>query len=1290
MKKITTSLLFIIVICFLGFSQPSYEWVEQLGGANADLTYSVITDDNGNVYCTGTENGKIKIYKRDALGNNIWTKTVNGTTTSAAGFSINLDGTGNVIVTGFFDATGDFDPGAGTFNLTSNGNQDIFVLKLNSSGNFIWAVSVGGTGLDNGYSVTTDAVDNVIVTGIHQGTVDFDPGPGVDNYTSGGGLWDYFILKLNSNGVYQWAISSQNPSTASGNSIDCDASNNIYVTGNFRQTVDFDPGVGVFNMTPTNTEAGYVLKLDPNGNLIWAKMFSGNNRCTPSTIDIDSNGDVITSGEYYDNLDADPGTGTFTLSTNGEQDIYIIKLNSNGDFLWAKSFGGIVPDESFGLTIDASNNIYTTGYFESNVDFDPGVGVYTLSDNGIYDIFVQKLDSNGDFVWAVSMGGTSWDRGIDIALDEPSGSLYLVGEFNSTVDFDPGSGTSYLSPIGGSDGYLLKLSDCQPSAPTPDIAMLSSLTGECSVAAPTAPTASNCSGTFNGTPNVTFPITTQGTTVVTWTYDDGNGNTSTQTQNVIIADVTAPLPNAVAGSGSVDIDQPLKTSCMFDFSEVETAQSFQATSSDICGAGIELVASGLGVSDITIELYDNLPNMGGVVLASGTVSAASGTWADVSWSSVSIISGNTYYLVFSGSNPNQCVHGHTGNPYSGGIVFTSPGYNPVGTFDITFRTFSGCSPALADEISECSVTLVAPTATDNCIGSITGTPNVTFPITTQGTTVVTWTYDDGNGNTSTQTQNVVIDDITAPVADVATLSDITSECSVTSLTSPTATDNCAGSITGTHNASLPITTQGTTVVTWTYDDGNGNTSTQTQNVVIDDITAPVADLATLSDITSECSVTSLTSPTATDNCAGSITGTHNASLPITTQGTTVVTWTYDDGNGNTSTQTQNVVIDDITDPVADIATLSDVTSECSVTSLAAPTASDNCAGSITGTHDASLPITTQGTTVVTWTYDDGNGNTTTQTQNVVIDDITGPVADVATLSNITSECSVTSLTGPTASDNCAGSITGTHDASLPITTQGTTVVTWTYDDGNGNTSTQTQNVVITDVTAPVADMAMLSDITSECEVASLTAPTATDNCAGAITGTHNATLPIASSTTVTWTYDDGNGNISTQNQNVVITPIDNTVTQVDAITLSADASGYTYQWVDCNNGNTAINGATSQTFVASANGNYAVEVSNGMCSVTSSCTVINSVGIEENQFDNTLMVYPNPTSGLIHISSSVPFNKVEVMNALGQKVGTNKISESEKYSLTMPEEYGVYFVKVYFKESTVIKRIVRR
>ncbi|MBN2164858.1 MAG: T9SS type A sorting domain-containing protein, partial [Marinilabiliaceae bacterium] len=178
--------------------------------------------------------------------------------------------------------------------------------------------------------------------------------------------------------------------------------------------------------------------------------------------------------------------------------------------------------------------------------------------------------------------------------------------------------------------------------------------------------------------------------------------------------------------------------------------------------------------------------------------------------------------------------------------------------------------------------------------------------------VITWTFADGNGNSSTATQNVVVDDVTAPVA--PTLTDATGECSVT-VTAPTAEDNCAGTVTGTTTDPLTYTTQGSYVITWTFADGNGNSSTATQNVVVDDVTAPVAP--TLTDATGECTVT-VTAPTAEDNCAGTVTGTTTDPLTYTTQGSYVITWTFTDGNGNSSTATQNVVVDDVTAPTFEI------------------------------------------------------------------------------------------------------------------------------------------------------------------------------------------------------------------------------------------------------------------------------------------------------------------------------------------------------------------------------------
>jgi hypothetical protein len=311
----------------------------------------------------------------------------------------------------------------------------------------------------------------------------------------------------------------------------------------------------------------------------------------------------------------------------------------------------------------------------------------------------------------------------------------------------------------------------------------------------------------------------------------------------------------------------------------------------------------------------------------------------------------------------------------------------------------------------------------------------------------------------------------------------------------------------------------------------------------------------------------------------------------------------------------------------------------------------------------------------------------TQTQEVVINDVTAPVADVPSLSDVASECEITSLTAPTATDNCEGTITGTHNATLPITAS--TTVTWTYDDGNGNTSTQTQDVVINDVTAPVADVTSLSDAAAECEVTSLTAPTATDNCEGTITGTHNATFPITASTTVTWTYDDGNGNTSTQTQEVVITPIDNSLTQIGAVTLEANASGYNYQWVDCNNGNAAIAGETAQAFIATVNGSYAVELNNGTCTVTSNCVQVLTVGIQHED-ENLISVYPNPTNGEVRISidNTQGQNLLRIFNMNGKLIHEEPLGTQTAFDLQLPEEKGVYLVQVLGSFGTATHKVV--
>lgn len=178
---------------------------------------------------------------------------------------------------------------------------------------------------------------------------------------------------------------------------------------------------------------------------------------------------------------------------------------------------------------------------------------------------------------------------------------------------------------------------------------------------------------------------------------------------------------------------------------------------------------------------------------------------------------------------------------------------------------------------------------------------------------------------------------------------------------------------------------------------------------------------------------------------------------------------------------------------------------------------------------------------------------------------------------------------------------------------------------------------------------------------------------------HDAALPISTqgTTVVTWTYDDGNGNTSTQTQNVVITPINDGVTAIDAVTLSADASGYNYQWIDCDNSNEPIIGATDQVFTPTIAGNYACIVDNGTCSVITNC-VASSVGIDETQSDLDWTLYPNPTEGNLNINLGKIYSKIDVSvyDMFGKKIAVKEVYNNSLLEIEILGASGMYTVEI--------------
>ena len=161
-----------------------------------------------------------------------------------------------------------------------------------------------------------------------------------------------------------------------------------------------------------------------------------------------------------------------------------------------------------------------------------------------------------------------------------------------------------------------------------------------------------------------------------------------------------------------------------------------------------------------------------------------------------------------------------------------------------------------------------------------------------------------------------------------------------------------------------------------------------------------------------------------------------------------------------------------------------------------------------------------------------------------------------------------------------------------------------------------------------------------------------------------------------WTYTDGT-NVSTQNQEVIIESIDNSVTQIGN-TLTANATGYNYQWIDCDNGNAPIPGETNQSFTPAITGNYAVIISNALCSETSACYMVTILGVPDTSFRKNLIAYPNPVKKSVTVELGFVHNNVNVSiyNLLGQVVAKQDFKNTNKIEMELDAAAAVYFMKI--------------
>jgi hypothetical protein len=464
------SLIFIFILIFSSKAQFNLVWAGQMGGAGIDVGTHVYTDAAGNIYTTGyfdnnadfdpgpgvvtlTTTGLEDVYvtKQSSNGTLIWAKSFGGPNTDIPA-GIGVDNSGNVYLSGWYSGAIDLDPSAATYSFFV-GSIEIFVSKLDMNGNFVWGASMGSGANDKATAMWVDGAGNVYTTGTFEAIADFDPGPGSYQLTPAGSSGaDVFVSKLTANGAFAWAIQLGGPGTDTPFGVCVDPLSNVYVTGNFEDTADFDPGVGTYTLQSIDLQDAFVSKVDANGNFVWAKAIGGMGVQEGTGIVPDGTANIYVTGDFQNSVDFDPGPATFSLSSSGSfYSSFALKLTAAGNFSWAKNIGG--NNDVLGNKIRSnSTGVYWTGFNKGTADLDPGTGTFNSISVTGNDSYLTVLDPNGNYLVAQSF---PYEWGSFVL--NSAGNIIIAGKFANSPDFDPSAGTSSLTSLGQVDACVVEL-----------------------------------------------------------------------------------------------------------------------------------------------------------------------------------------------------------------------------------------------------------------------------------------------------------------------------------------------------------------------------------------------------------------------------------------------------------------------------------------------------------------------------------------------------------------------------------------------------------------------------------------------------------------------------------------------------------------------------------------------------------------------------------------------------------------------------------------------------------------
>lgn len=439
----------LITLAGLGAQAPNWMWVKQAGSTGIDICAGIATDNAGNSYVCGwfagtatfgttsltSDNASQDIFvgKLDAAGNWLWAQRAGGSTNDY-GRGIAIDPEGNIYLTGSFTGTASFGPHA----LANSGYPDIFVAKLTTLGNWLWASGAGGTAEDEAWAIAVDNGGNSFITGSIRAVANFGPIQIETNNFS----FDLFAAKLDDAGNWLWAVKGGGNDFDCGYGIALDNAGHAYVTGYFEGSASF----GALSLNGFGTQPDiFVGQLTDPGVWLWAEHGGGTGYDNGIAIAADSAGNIYVTGFYYSSATF----GALTLSASPDIHIFTAKLNNEGNWLWAKQPDGNATGSGNGIALDSGGGVYLAGNFSGAAGFGP----VSLTSSGGNDVFAAKLDASGNWLWGQKAGGVQDDGGVAVGVDG-AGHSYVTGYLNGYVNF----GSIVIDGYGFTDAFIAKLS----------------------------------------------------------------------------------------------------------------------------------------------------------------------------------------------------------------------------------------------------------------------------------------------------------------------------------------------------------------------------------------------------------------------------------------------------------------------------------------------------------------------------------------------------------------------------------------------------------------------------------------------------------------------------------------------------------------------------------------------------------------------------------------------------------------------------------------------------------------